>query len=71
MQQSTLEQVYAFCEDYIRDRGTSPSVREISTRCGLTFQQSLDALSMLEARGKIERIEGTKRNIRIPNHITD
>jgi SOS-response transcriptional repressor LexA len=71
MQEATLEQVYAFCEDYIRDRGASPSVREISTRCGITFQRTLDVLSILEARGKIERIEGTKRNIRIPTHAAD
>ncbi len=65
MREAILEQVYAFIEDYIRQVGFSPTVREIAIRCGLSLQKTTDALSMLEARGKITRVKGTQRNIRI------
>lgn len=65
MQPAILEQVYRFIEGYIRDEGMSPSMREIAKGCHLNLDKTLDAVSILEARGKIERIEGQQRSIKI------
>lgn len=71
MKEAILEQVYAFLEDYIRRVGGSPSYREISIGCRMTLDRTMDTLSILEARGKIERIEGVHRSIRIVSSVTD
>lgn len=66
MQAEILAQVYQFIVGYIRGEGVSPTQREIAYGCKLSSERTLDALSILEARGKIERSEGEYRNIRIP-----
>lgn len=65
MQPAILERVYGFIEQYIREEGLPPTQREIANRCKLSSEKTLDALSILEARGKIERIEGQQRSIKI------
>lgn len=71
MQEAILEQVYAFIEDYIHKVDLSPTVREVAIGCKMSVERTLDALSFLEARRKIERVEGTHRSIRIPTHAVD
>jgi len=71
MKEAIFEQVYAFLEDYIRRVGCSPIYREIAIGCHMTLDRTMDALSILEARGKIEREEGVHRSIRIVSSVAD
>jgi SOS-response transcriptional repressor LexA len=71
MQTEILAQVYQFIVGYIREEGMSPTQGEIAKGCNLSSEKTLDALSILEARGKIERSEGEYRNIRIPTPTGD
>jgi hypothetical protein len=64
MSETTLKQVYEFIKCEI-EWGNSPSMREISRGCNISSEKVLDAVSILEARGKIEREEGVHRSIRI------
>jgi hypothetical protein len=64
MNEVVLKQVYEFIK-YEIEWGNYPSMREISRGCNLGYEKVLDAVSILEARGKIEREEGVHRSIRI------
>lgn len=64
MNETVLKQVYEFIKCEI-EWGNSPTMREISRGCNISSEKVLDAVTILEARGKIERIEGMHRSIRI------
>ena len=64
MKEVILKQVYEFIKCEI-ECGNFPSMREISRGCDLSSEKVLEAVSILEARGKIERIDGVNRSIRL------
>jgi hypothetical protein len=64
MNEVILKQVFEFIKGEI-EQGNPPSIREISRGCNLGYERALDAVSILEARGKIEREEGLHRSIKI------
>lgn len=68
MTEQLLDKVYEFVEHYIEEFGVSPTLREIADGCHISMGSVLDTLSVLEARGDIERVEGVHRPIRIVLH---
>ncbi len=60
------ERVLAFLRDYIAARGFPPTVREIAAAAGLSSTSVASYhLAALEAEGRIQRIPGRSRAIRI------
>lgn len=53
MSEVKIEAVYEFIKAYTAETGRSPSQRQIMKGCGMSKDTVLDALSFLEARGKI------------------
>ena len=61
--EQTLDTLYCFIHDFIQDNGYSPSLREISKGCYLGRSTVLRYLDRLEARGRIQRVDGKARSI--------
>ena len=60
-----IETVYTFLHEYSQKNGFSPSIREISAGCFINGATVLRYLDILEAQGRIERVAGKARSIRI------
>lgn len=71
MTEMILRKVYAFIQNYIERNHFSPSFKEISEGCVLHMWKVLDAVSILESRGKVEREKGVQRSIRIVSNAGD
>ena len=65
-QLTTLELVYNFLVDFIKENGYSPSIKEICVGTNLSSKSSVhDYLVMLKMMGKIDMKENTPRSIRL------
>jgi hypothetical protein len=71
MTEAMLRRVYKFIEKYLEQQPDGPTLREISEGCNLQMGRVLDALELLEIRGKIEREKGVRRSIRIQAAAAD
>ncbi len=71
MTEKVLAKVYQFIKQYTEYVGVSPTLREIADGCHLSLGSVLAAVTLLEARGWIEREEGEHRSIRLPSHAAD
>jgi len=71
MTEAILRKVFKFIQSYIAQRHDSPTLREIGEACNLQMGKVLDAVTILEIRGKIEREKGVRRSIRLLAVSTD
>jgi DNA-binding transcriptional regulator YhcF (GntR family) len=60
-----IERVYAFLCEFIQQNGFAPSIREIASGCYINVATVIRYLDILEAQGRIERMAGKARSIRI------
>ena len=65
MGNQTTEDIYAFIERYIEEYGIPPSQRDIAKGCYLANSAVIRHLDRLEAWGRIQRIPGKSRGIRL------
>jgi SOS-response transcriptional repressor LexA len=63
--QDILEAIYAFIQAYIAEHGFSPSIREIADACFLSIAATARYLDKLEGAGRISRLHGQPRTIRL------
>jgi len=59
------EAIYTFIERFIEEYGIPPSQREIAAACFLVRSAVIRHLDRLEAYGRIVRIPGKSRGIRL------
>ena len=71
MSEKLLATVYEFIKQYTDYVGVAPTLREIAEGCHISLGSVLDALSLLESRGWIEREEGEGSLIKIPSRAAD
>lgn len=65
MIQQKLNMMYGFIQDYTARRGFSPSLREIAAGCDLSLNSVFRHLRQLEAQGRVTRIPGQTRSVRV------
>jgi SOS-response transcriptional repressor LexA len=65
MSEAKIEAVYEFIKAYTAETGQPPSQRQIIKGCRMSKDTVLTALSFLEARGKIARVGGVHRAIKL------
>ena len=59
------EEIYSFIKEYISENGMSPSFREIGKSCFISQPTVVRYLDILEAQGRILRLSGVARSLRI------
>ena len=64
-EQPLIEQVYRFIQRYSHEQGGSPSYREIASGCFIAYSTVVRLLEQLEAQGRIQRVQGQNRSIRL------
>ena len=68
-------QVLNFIENYIREKGYSPSYRDISQFMGFSPPSSKDHVYALVRKGYLEHLSGFPRSLKIPQqfllHVTE
>jgi repressor LexA len=65
MAYESTEKVYQFLKNYIEERNYPPTVREIADGCALARSSVTRHLDRLEMQGRIERLPGKARGIRL------
>lgn len=60
-----VEEVYAFIEDYMEQNSLPPSIREIAQGCYLNVSTVSRYLGILEAQGRLQRIPGKARGLKL------
>ena len=63
--QGKMNLVYGFVQDHTARTGFSPSMREIATGCGLSLNAVFRYLGRLEMQGRVTRIPGQARSVRV------
>ena len=66
------KEILGFIEEYVREYGVAPSIRDIAARFGIQVRAVADHLKALERKGYIERLPGRSRGIilkKSPNSI--
>jgi len=66
-----LNRMCSFIQDYTARRGFSPSLREIAAGCGLSLNAVSRYLGQLEAQGRVTRIPGQARSVRVVGAAAD
>lgn len=57
------KEILSFIEDYIRENGIAPSIREIARRFGIQIKAVQDHIKALERKGVIKKLPGKGRGI--------
>ena len=66
MPDEMLDRIYAFIHAYAAaHQGLTPSQREIAAGCYINVAYVGRYLDLLEARGRLERVRGQARSIRL------
>lgn len=63
----TADQIYQFILGFYHEQGVYPTQREIADGCNLARSSVYYQLNRLEAQGRIERLPGRQRSLRIPH----